>query len=173
MVGFCSCLSQYPQEHPVTYMPHGSTSNISRQVLGKAVKSLAVGFCVFAFASTLATWLTLHNVHGILAFADNILAGIASGIVVLFYERWRQHDAEKKMRTIRLMNHHVRNALQIIAAASECLDGTVPTKSVRSAVNRIEWALREVLARDCGVTDPAPNSEVVSDQIDKLSTAQR
>src|SRR5450759_5609221 len=122
---------------------------------GGTLKSFAVGFCVFSLGSVLAAWLNLHNVHGFLAFVDNILTGIAAGLMVLLYERWRQRDVEKKLRTIRLMNHHVRNALQIISAASDSLDGTVPPSTVQGAVRRIEWALREVLPGESELTDDA------------------
>ena len=122
---------------------------------GGPVKSFAVGFCVFSLGSVLAVWLNRHNVHGFLAFVDNILTGIAAGLVVLLYERWRQREVEKKLRTIRLMNHHVRNALQIISAASDHLDGTVPPSTVQGAVRRIEWALREVLPGESELNDAA------------------
>jgi hypothetical protein len=62
---------------------------------------------------------------------DNFVAGIAAGLMVLFCERWRQREVDKKLRTIRLMNHHVRNALQIISAASDSLDGTEQRREFR------------------------------------------
>ncbi len=55
------------------------------------LKSVGVGLCVFSLGSGLAVWLTVHNVHRFLALLDNALAGIAAGLVVLLYERWRQH----------------------------------------------------------------------------------
>jgi hypothetical protein len=103
----------------------------------------------------LAAWLNLHNVHGFLAFVDNMVAGIATGLMVLVYERWRQREVEKKLRTIRLMNHHVRNALQAISVTSRGLDGTEPPTRVQDAVKRIEWALREVLPGEIELTDAA------------------
>ena len=127
----------------------------TQHALGGPLKSFAVGFCVFSLGSVLAAWLNLHNVHGFLAFVDNILTGIAAGLMVLLYERWRQREVEKKLRTIRLMNHHVRNALQIISAASDSLDRTVPPSTVQDAVRRIEWALREVLPGESEPTDAA------------------
>ena len=119
------------------------------------LKSIAFGVCVFSLGSALAAWLTLHNVHGFLAFVDNFVAGLAAGLMVLLYERWRQREVDKKLRTIRLMNHHVRNALQIISAASDDEDGTEQPKRVRDAVQRIEWALREVLPGEIELTDAA------------------
>jgi len=119
------------------------------------LKSVAFGVCVFMLGSALAAWLTLHNVHGFLAFVDNFVAGIAAGLVVLVYERWRQREVDRKLQTIRLMNHHVRNALQIISAASYIEDPTEQLASVREAVRRIEWALREVLPGESEVSDAA------------------
>ena len=127
----------------------------SHNVLGVALKSFALGFCVFSLGAVLASWLTLHNVHGLLAFADDLLTGIAAGLLVLLYEHSRKREVEKKLRTIQLMNHHVRNALQVIAAASDVLDGSTQLP-VQDAVRRIEWALLEVLP---GEREP-PRSEV-------------
>lgn len=120
-----------------------------------SLKSVAFGLCVFLLGSALAAWLTLHNVHGFLAFVDNFVAGIAAGLVVLLYERWRQREVERKLQTIRLMNHHVRNALQIISAASYGVGSTEQLASVREAVRRIEWALREVLPGESEGNDAA------------------
>lgn len=109
------------------------------------LKGFAVGFGVFFLGSMSAEWLTLKNVHGWLVFADNMLSGIAAGFLVLFYEHWRQREVVRKLRTIRLMNHHIRNALQIISAASDRLGDSKEQSTVQDAVRRIEWALREVL----------------------------
>jgi hypothetical protein len=127
---------------------------------GITLKSLALGFSVFFVGSTLAAWITLHNVHGFLALVDNFAAGIAVGLMVLLYERWRQREVDRKLQTIRLMNHHVRNALQVISAASWGPDGTAQPK-IQNAVRRIEWALREVLPGEIELVDAAtpPNPE--------------
>lgn len=43
------------------------------------------------------------------------------------------------------MNHHVRNALQLISYAQSSEDRAEHVQKVRSAIERIDWALREVL----------------------------
>jgi len=43
------------------------------------------------------------------------------------------------------MNHHVRNSLQVISFASSMPEPEELRNKVREAVERIEWALREVL----------------------------
>jgi hypothetical protein len=109
------------------------------------LRSVGLGFCVFLFGSASAAWLSHHNVHGFLAFVDNFVAGIIAGLMVLLYERWRQREVDKKLRTIQLMNHYVRNALQVILTASTSVEDAEQPKIVQDAVQRIEWALREVL----------------------------
>ena len=120
-----------------------------------SLKSIVFGMFVFVLGSALAAWLTLYNVRGLLALVDNLAAGIAAGLVVLLYERGRQREVDTKSRTIRLMNHHVRNALQIISAASCGVDGSEQPTRVRDAVSRIEWALREVLPGEIELTAAA------------------
>ena len=51
----------------------------------------------------------------------------------------------RKLEVIRLMNHHVRNSLQVISFAALASQQEKATGELRDAVDRIEWALREVL----------------------------
>ena len=43
------------------------------------------------------------------------------------------------------MNHHIRNALQVIAYANLTSDKDESVELIHRSVERIEWALREVL----------------------------
>jgi hypothetical protein len=43
------------------------------------------------------------------------------------------------------MNHHVRNSLQVISFAASVPQQEALEAEIRDAVERIEWALREVL----------------------------
>jgi hypothetical protein len=113
-------------------------------VLG-AVKSFAFGSCLFFVGTVLEWWLTHLNVKGTFLLLDNAVMGVTAGLMMLFYERHRQRELKKKEETIRLMNHHVRNALQVIYATSYSLNTEKDTRRVCEAVKRIEWALREVL----------------------------
>jgi two-component sensor histidine kinase len=51
----------------------------------------------------------------------------------------------RKLKVIRMMNHHVRNSLQVISFASSLPQREELASRVRDSVERIEWALREVL----------------------------
>ena len=67
------------------------------------------------------------------------------GLLVLYYEERRRRSLIEKLRTIELMNHHVRNALQVITYAPYTADQEKQVQIVRQSVERIEWALKEVL----------------------------
>lgn len=109
------------------------------------VRSFVVGFGVFSLGAVSETLLNARNIRGVWAFSDDVLAGAVAGLAVLLYERWQRREIEQKLRTIRLMNHHVRNALQVISAAAYYLDSSQHASAVRGAVKRIEWALSDVL----------------------------
>ncbi len=79
---------------------------------------------------------------------SNGLTGIAAGLLYLQVtrvERERRAATQARLRTIAEMNHHIRNALQVIAYASSATDSAQSVELMRSSVERIEWALREVL----------------------------
>jgi hypothetical protein len=80
--------------------------------------------------------------------ASNALTGIVAGF--LFYsltniERVRRNALRERLRTIAEMNHHIRNSLQVITYATATQKNTDSMEMIRSSVERIEWALREVL----------------------------
>lgn len=79
---------------------------------------------------------------------SNGLTGIAAGLLyfqITRIERERRATTQQQLRTIAEMNHHIRNALQVIAYASAATDKTQSVELISQSVERIEWALREVL----------------------------
>jgi hypothetical protein len=79
---------------------------------------------------------------------SNALTGIVAGF--LFYsltnnERLRRNVISQRLRTIAEMNHHIRNSLQVITYATATQQNSESVEMIRSSVERIEWALREVL----------------------------
>jgi light-regulated signal transduction histidine kinase (bacteriophytochrome) len=64
---------------------------------------------------------------------------------VLLYERRQRQNMIRKLEVIRMMNHHVRNSLQVISFAASVPEQEEIGNNLRDAVERIEWALREVL----------------------------
>jgi hypothetical protein len=89
-----------------------------------------------------------------LRLADPIVAAIA---VALFVRHLRQTALRNRLAdlrrftVIREMNHHIRNALQVLAYQPLLPDPS--SEMARQAIKRIEWVLTEVLpaVRDEGI----------------------
>lgn len=84
---------------------------------------------------------------------SNSITGLCAG--ALFYQIVREERAGRelvraRMQTIAELNHHIRNALQVIkfwgAQQRPALDA-MQLQLINDSVDRIEWALREVLPR--------------------------
>jgi hypothetical protein len=79
---------------------------------------------------------------------SNSLTGIVAGA---FFWQARRLDRERRqfirerLHTISEMNHHIRNALQVISLYSDEQSDAKTVTAIGQAVNRIEWALNEVL----------------------------
>ena len=81
-----------------------------------------------------------------LIVVSNLLIGLIAGTLVYVLavrERQRQAYVECRLRVIADMNHHIRNALQVITFYSA--KGEKQEVGIVEAVERIQWALREVL----------------------------
>ena len=79
---------------------------------------------------------------------SNLLTGIVAG--AFFWqakrlEQQRRQFIRERLHTISEMNHHIRNALQVISLYSDKQPDQTAVAAVGQAVNRIEWALSEVL----------------------------
>jgi hypothetical protein len=93
---------------------------------------------------------------------SNGLTGLVAAY--LFYslasnERVRREGIRDRLRTIAEMNHHIRNALQVITYAAAARKDDESVEMIRSSVERIEWALREVLPGEGDAITPPPPSE--------------
>jgi 4-amino-4-deoxy-L-arabinose transferase-like glycosyltransferase len=109
------------------------------------LRSILLGLGFFLLGSLSDVWLQQHVASRSVAIMDDALVGIGVGLLVLLYERRQRQNMIRKLEVIRLMNHHVRNSLQVISFASSAPQQEELAGKVRDAVERIEWALREVL----------------------------
>lgn len=110
-----------------------------------SLRSVLVGFGFFFLGSMSDIWLQQHARTRLIAIITDVALGMAAGLVVLFYERRQEQNLMGKLQVIRLMNHHVRNSLQVISLVTSAPQQEELAADVRDAVERIEWALREVL----------------------------
>ena len=116
----------------------------ARERWAAALKSFTAGLGFFLMGAVFDLVLQKHGLGAPAIWWGDLLAGIVAGVLVLFYETRRNRELTRRLEMIRLMNHHVRNSLQVIAYASST-DRAVQVGKVRDAIERIDWALREVL----------------------------
>jgi len=109
------------------------------------LRSIVAGLAVFILGSLSDVWLRQHGASLLVAIVDDALIGVGAGLLVFFYERRQIQNLIRKLEVIRLMNHHVRNSLQVISLAASVPQREELTSKIQDAVERIEWALREVL----------------------------
>jgi hypothetical protein len=114
------------------------------------VVALVVAAIGFFFDNTIVK-------EGLPRIAMLILSNTITGLFAagLFYQMAREERANRellraRMKTIAELNHHIRNALQVIkflgAQQRPTLDA-MQLQLINDSVDRIEWALREVLPR--------------------------
>jgi len=106
------------------------------------LKSLAVGLCVFCLGSVLAGWLTVHNVHGYLAFLDDVVAGLFAGFLVLLYERGRQRAFDKLRGSERILEERTT----LLQSREELLN--IFVKHVPAAVAMLDRDMRYLQVSD-------------------------
>ena len=76
---------------------------------------------------------------------DDICGAIIAAVLVYWNERRRVRYLVEKLSTIELLNHHVRNALQVITYSAYRQGNDEQVAEIQHAVSRIDWALREIL----------------------------
>jgi signal transduction histidine kinase len=59
----------------------------------------------------------------------------------------RREAALLRMQVISEMNHHIRNALSAISLSADSIENQQCMQAISDSVDRIEWALREILLR--------------------------
>jgi hypothetical protein len=109
------------------------------------LRSLSVGVFFFLMGALFDIILQRYGIGAPAILWGDLLAGVVAGLLVLFYERRRRRELQRRMEMICLMNHHVRNSLQLISYAATSGDREEHLAKVRGAIERIDWALREVL----------------------------
>lgn len=106
--------------------------------------SFLLGFALFVLGTVLQSLLGKHGLTGISIYLDDLVLGVLAGLVFFAYEQRRYKAIRERIATISAMNHHVRNALQAISYAPYT-EQAKQIELIQQSVNRIQWALREVL----------------------------
>ena len=117
------------------------------------LKSFAVGIVAFGLG-ILADWLSRDVLHGMWMMLGNGVLSIFAGLIVLWYERLRTHELRQRLIMAREINHQVRNELQTLMYAALVQKDEHLGTIIRSAVERIDWTLKEVLTETGTVSYP-------------------
>jgi hypothetical protein len=115
------------------------------------VASLLFALLVWGVDTALDRLMILFgDTRGELLFvSDAVTAALAGGLMlwVLLIQRQRHRETEERFQVIADMNHHVRNALQVITYWGVQERDRQQLRYIHDAVDRIEWALRDILPR--------------------------
>lgn len=136
-------------DDPTTMMGHmNQRSNLPRGPRGlfRPVLTAVTLALVVAASLFLADQLSTHYGFKLWEQAlDIVFASTIVGLLIYLYERNRSQYLNDRLKMIELMNHHVRNALNIIVTSVYVHGYDKQLNEIRVSVNRIEWALREIL----------------------------
>jgi hypothetical protein len=120
-------------------LPSAKASSLFRRIATSASLGLAI-----AMMGVLAAYFFEGSSPFSVTSIDDIVVGIITGVVVFAYEQRQHRAALRKISMIAAMNHHVRNALQSISYAPYT-EQTKQIQLIKDSVQRIQWALSEIL----------------------------
>jgi hypothetical protein len=118
-------------------------------------------------------WFVSVGLHAETTRIDDVLLGLVAAALVLLIQRQQDRELRRQRQSaavIEQMNHHIRNALQVIVSRASLDHEAKPElQQINEAVARIDWALREILPRsatgapvpdlDPETHEPAPTSQ--------------
>ena len=115
----------------------------------KCLFAALAGTTIFVLVYFIDILLARMGLHAETTFLDDFLLAIVVAALVFFLQWQHERELQRQKQcaeVIGLMNHHIRNALQIIVSRS-ILDGHTKDeiKEINAAVDRIDHALREIL----------------------------
>lgn len=130
--------------------------------------AVAVGVAVFA-AAVVGQWFAVQAGWSAfwLMIASDGMAAIVAGLFVLKlmrYSQQRRLATLQRLRIIAEMNHHIRNSLHLIELSAAVTHNREAIENISSAADRIQWTLREILARTEDVEQPLGQGQAAPDR---------
>ncbi len=126
-------------------MAHGKQSAALTGFFHPGLQAFVYG-CVILLFLVVADQLSVrYGLKESQRVVDDICGAIIGGLFVYRYERRRARYLSERLKTIELMNHHVRNALQVIVDSVYVHGHAQQVEEIQNSVSRINWALREIL----------------------------
>ncbi|HZU42568.1 MAG TPA: hypothetical protein VE994_07855 [Terriglobales bacterium] len=124
---------------------HTRSAHARKGLFHPGAQAVLYGIVVLAFLCAADQVSMYFGLTGSERVIDDICGAIIAGVLVYWNERRRVRFLTEKLKTIELLNHHVRNALQVITYSVYRQGNTEQVAEIQDAVNRIDWALREIL----------------------------
>jgi hypothetical protein len=124
-----------------SWMNHASKTKLRAMAGG-------VGLAVFGSALVVEKLSRRSEGSSKVVMAWNAVAGFAAGwmaMKTIESARERRKNISQRLKMIGELNHHVRNALQSIQLSAYSTHDQEIITSVGDSVQRIEWALREIV----------------------------
>jgi hypothetical protein len=142
--------SAHPYRGPAvdseTFQPLSAWSKISTAKL----LLLTTGFAVLIFLASVGMdgiLLREHESRRVVIEMSDAFAGVVAGAIFYLYLNTRRKQVLRRLETISELNHHIRNALQVISSSHYLPDEKKEVEAIDDSVQRIQWALREILPR--------------------------
>ncbi len=123
--------------------------------------SFLLGFGLFVLGAMLQVVLQQRGITRVSLYLDDLVLGVLAGLMAFGYEHRRSRELREKLAVISAMNHHVRNALQTIAYVPYT-EQAKQMLLIQQSVNRIQWALKEILPGEGGEGRNFPPTMAVS-----------
>jgi ABC-type multidrug transport system fused ATPase/permease subunit len=132
---------------PEMYFGADSAKIVRHSAAGAIVAGLLMGVAMFLVQFGIDR--AMGHPREALWYSDvlmGLIAAAVTGFGLLHYQTHIQAD-RARMQMIGEMNHHVRNALTAISLSVYAKNDPQLEKTTRDAIQRIDWALREVLSQ--------------------------
>lgn len=125
--------------------PYASSARKRRFFFNPAIQAIVYSLLVLVFL-VLADQLSVHyGLKESQRVFDDVCGAIVAGLLVYRNECARSRYLNEKLKTIEMMNHHVRNALQVIVDSVYVHGHAQQLQDIQGSIKRIDWALREIL----------------------------
>lgn len=113
------------------------------------VITVLVGAAMFVAVYLVDRWMLAEGLHAESTWVDNILLGLIAAAMAFLLQKYQERELRRQQQSavvIEQMNHHIRNALQVIVSRASLDKRDSPElEQIHRAVARIDWALREIL----------------------------
>lgn len=135
-----------------------SRSSASHSRWTATLISLGVGLTCFTITELMHSLLVADIGRRTERWLAEAIASLAVSLLTakLIAVMRRQHEATlARLQVISEINHHIRNALMAISASADLTSDERCLRLISESVERIDWALREILPREQPLAEEA------------------